>query len=124
MQDAGKPVWFITGCSPGFGREIARMLLERGYRAVVTARPAEQVADIVEGHGRRARDLRAASGNQEGDSVRAAEAIIKAIKASDPPPRLLLGQMALQGARAKIDRLRRDFDNWAEVTKAADAPAS
>ena len=36
-------VWFITGCSTGFGRELAKMVLDRGYRAVVTARdPATQ----------------------------------------------------------------------------------
>lgn len=33
-----KPVWFITGCSTGFGHELARLLLDNGYRAVVTAR--------------------------------------------------------------------------------------
>lgn len=36
------PVWFITGCSTGFGRELATHVLERGYRTVVTARnPAD-----------------------------------------------------------------------------------
>ena len=36
------PVWFITGCSTGFGRQLAAHVLERGYRTVVTARdPAE-----------------------------------------------------------------------------------
>jgi hypothetical protein len=32
---AKKPVWFITGCSTGFGRELAKHVLERGYRTVV-----------------------------------------------------------------------------------------
>ncbi len=40
-------VWFITGCSTGFGREIARVILERGGRAVVTARDAARVQDIA-----------------------------------------------------------------------------
>jgi len=31
-------VWFITGCSTGFGRELAKQLLARGSRVVVTAR--------------------------------------------------------------------------------------
>ena len=31
-------VWLITGCSTGFGRELCRALLRRGYRVVVTAR--------------------------------------------------------------------------------------
>ena len=32
------PVWFITGCSSGFGRELAKQAIEHGYRTVVTAR--------------------------------------------------------------------------------------
>lgn len=32
------PVWFITGCSTGFGRELARAVLRHGHRVVATAR--------------------------------------------------------------------------------------
>ncbi|WP_244817331.1 oxidoreductase [Caballeronia sp. Lep1P3] len=42
------PVWFITGCSTGFGREIAARVIERGWRAVVAARNPDSVADLVE----------------------------------------------------------------------------
>lgn len=45
---ANKPVWLITGCSTGFGREIALAALESGARVVVTARSPEAVADICE----------------------------------------------------------------------------
>jgi NAD(P)-dependent dehydrogenase (short-subunit alcohol dehydrogenase family) len=45
-----KPVWFITGCSTGFGRELAKILIARGYRVVPTARDPAKVADLVEGH--------------------------------------------------------------------------
>lgn len=51
------PVWFITGCSTGFGRELARLVLARGWRAVVTARDAARVADLAEGQGDRALPL-------------------------------------------------------------------
>jgi NAD(P)-dependent dehydrogenase (short-subunit alcohol dehydrogenase family) len=47
-------VWFITGCSTGFGRELAKAVLDRGYRAVVTARNPAKVEDIVAGHQDRA----------------------------------------------------------------------
>lgn len=47
-------VWFITGCSTGFGRELARMVLDRGYRCVVTARDPAKVEDIASGKGDRA----------------------------------------------------------------------
>jgi len=43
------PVWFITGCSTGFGRDLARLVLDRGWRAVVTARDTARVADLVDG---------------------------------------------------------------------------
>jgi NAD(P)-dependent dehydrogenase (short-subunit alcohol dehydrogenase family) len=42
--------WLITGCSTGFGRELARAVVARGYRAVVTARNPHQVEDLVAGH--------------------------------------------------------------------------
>lgn len=44
------PVWLITGCSTGFGRELARLVLARGWRAVVTARDPSTVADIAAGY--------------------------------------------------------------------------
>jgi len=51
MADApSKPVWLITGCSTGFGRELAKLLLERGYRVVATARDQTKVEEIVAGH--------------------------------------------------------------------------
>jgi NAD(P)-dependent dehydrogenase (short-subunit alcohol dehydrogenase family) len=40
------PVWLITGCSTGIGREIAVAALEKGHRAVVTARKPSAVEDI------------------------------------------------------------------------------
>ena len=55
--DPDAPVWFITGCSTGFGRELARAVLERGYRAVITARKPEAVADLAEPYGTRALTL-------------------------------------------------------------------
>ncbi len=40
-------VWFITGCSTGFGRELAKLVLHSGYKAVVTARKPSDVQDIA-----------------------------------------------------------------------------
>ena len=51
-------VWFITGCSTGFGRELAKLVLARGERVVVTARNVDQVADLVEGHEEQALGLK------------------------------------------------------------------
>ena len=45
-QMGEKPVWFITGCSTGFGRELAAHLLAGGYRTVVTARNPDSLKDL------------------------------------------------------------------------------
>ncbi len=44
-------VWFITGCSTGFGRELAQYVLKLGYKAAVTSRNANDVEDIVAPYG-------------------------------------------------------------------------
>ena len=42
------PVWFITGCSTGFGQELAKQAIARGYRTVVTvARDLVAGADVL-----------------------------------------------------------------------------
>ncbi|MGY2378123.1 oxidoreductase [Pseudomonas sp. SDO524_S393] len=48
-HSTAKPVWFITGCSTGFGRQLASYTLSLGYPTVVTARNPQQVQDIVAG---------------------------------------------------------------------------
>ncbi|KIW23886.1 uncharacterized protein PV07_12049 [Cladophialophora immunda] len=39
-------VWFITGCSSGFGRELALGALRRGDKVIATARNASKLDDI------------------------------------------------------------------------------
>lgn len=41
------PVWLITGCSRGLGRELALEVLKRGYRAVVTARNPAKLEEFA-----------------------------------------------------------------------------
>jgi NAD(P)-dependent dehydrogenase (short-subunit alcohol dehydrogenase family) len=50
MTEENRPVWFITGCSTGFGRALARYTLDRGYRVVVTARNPADVKNLAVGH--------------------------------------------------------------------------
>lgn len=45
-----KKVWLITGCSTGFGRELATYVLAQGYQAAVAARNTEDVKDIIAGN--------------------------------------------------------------------------
>ncbi|WP_321962385.1 oxidoreductase [Paraburkholderia sp. J7] len=41
------PVWFVTGCSTGFGRELARAVLARGWRCVASARNKASLDDLA-----------------------------------------------------------------------------
>jgi NAD(P)-dependent dehydrogenase (short-subunit alcohol dehydrogenase family) len=49
MTSSSTPVWFITGCSTGFGRELAQQVLARGWRVVATARDKARITGLVEG---------------------------------------------------------------------------
>jgi NAD(P)-dependent dehydrogenase (short-subunit alcohol dehydrogenase family) len=46
-------VWFITGSSRGFGRELVRAALEAGDRVAATARRPEQLDDLTRAYGER-----------------------------------------------------------------------
>jgi NAD(P)-dependent dehydrogenase (short-subunit alcohol dehydrogenase family) len=74
-------VWFITGCSTGFGRELAKLVLDRGYRAVVTARDPAKIRDLTVGHEGRvlAVKLDVTDKAEVAETVRRAEAIFGSI---------------------------------------------
>jgi len=122
----------VEGFSEALSKEVAHLgikvtLVEpSGFRTDWAGRSANDVKDPIgdyaESSGQYQRNLRAGSGKQPGDPVRAAEAIISAVNAKEPPLRLLLGQMAWKNAHLKIDSLKRDFDSWQETTLGADFP--
>jgi len=66
--------------------------------------------------------VRAASGKQPGDPVRAAKAIVAAVASGQPPHHLLLGNDAFEGAMARLEHLRQDFAAGEAVARAADFP--
>lgn len=73
--------WLITGCSTGFGRELASAVLARNWNAVVTARDPATVQDIVAGHDVSALALRldVTDPKQVASAVKEAEARFGAI---------------------------------------------
>ena len=75
MSQKNPLTWFITGCSSGFGRELTRVVLARGYRAAVTARDPKQVTELVAGYEKRTIVLRldVTDKAQVAESVRSAE---------------------------------------------------
>ena len=70
---AEKAVWFITGCSTGFGRELAKHVLERGYRCVVTARNPDDLRDFADNDAALIQKLDVTEQSQIDTAVKAAE---------------------------------------------------
>ncbi len=48
LRGMSNKVWFITGCSSGFGRELALAALNNGDRVIATARKVEGLSGLVE----------------------------------------------------------------------------
>lgn len=74
MTVQNSPVWFITGCSTGFGRELAKAVLARGWHVAVSARDPFKTADIVSAHSARALNVKL-DVTDEGEIGRAVEQV-------------------------------------------------
>jgi NAD(P)-dependent dehydrogenase (short-subunit alcohol dehydrogenase family) len=83
---------------------------------------AVQIDDYMATAGVARNRVRASSGKQPGDPVRAAKAIVSAVASGEPPHHLLLGNDAFDGAMAKLDQLRKDFMAGEAVARGADFP--
>ena len=70
-------VWLITGCSTGFGRELAKYVLESGNQVAVTARKPEDIQDIVDGNKENAISLKLDVTKEDEIKVAVAETIAK-----------------------------------------------
>ncbi|WP_342240317.1 oxidoreductase [Inquilinus sp. OTU3971] len=73
--------------------------------------------------GRSAAAFDTMAGKQLGDPDRAAQAILAAVRADNPPLHLLLGSDALRRAQTKLDALIEEMNRWEEVTRSTDFPA-
>lgn len=124
----------VDGLSEALAKETAPLgikvtvIAPSGFRTDWAGRSAKNSAIVIDDYAQTAEvnknTIRGYSGNQPGDPVKAAEAIIKVTEVENPPLHLLLGMGALKGALAKLDSLKKDYDAWEDTTVGADAPAS
>lgn len=122
----------VEGLSEALWQEVEPlgirvMLVEpSGFRTDFAGRSANESARRIEDYaataGARRAQLRAGSGKQPGDPVRAVQAIVNAVVSQNPPHRLLLGNAAYDFAMAKIEELRTEFSAWESVARGADFP--
>jgi len=123
----------VEGLSEALWQEVEPLGLHvmvvepSGFRTDWAGRSANEsecrIDDYMASAGTVRSQLRAVSGQQRGDPVRAAKAIVAAVASGQPPHHLLLGNDAFDGAMAKLDELRRDFSAGEAVARAADFPA-
>ncbi len=122
----------VEGLSEALWQEVEPlgikvMLVEpSGFRTDWAGRSAKestrQIDDYAATAGAWRKQVRAISGKQPGDPVRAAQAIVKAVESPKPPHHLLLGNDAYKGAMAKLESLRKEFSAWETVSRGADFP--
>ncbi|HAS0822878.1 TPA: oxidoreductase [Enterobacter cloacae subsp. cloacae] len=60
------------------------------------------------------------SGNQLGDPVKAAHAMLALIESQNPPTHLLLGSDALSLVRQKLEALGKEIEQWEKLTRSTD----
>lgn len=122
----------VDGMSESLSKEVAPLgikvtiICPSGFRTDWAGRSANEAVNTIEDYastaGTNRNTIRGYSGNQPGDPVRAAKAMIQVTETDHPPLRLLLGAAAVKGARRKLDELKKDYDAWEAVSVGADFP--
>jgi short-subunit dehydrogenase len=120
----------VDGISESLQKEVAHLGIKvtiispSGFRTDWAGRSANEtmneIEDYAESAGANKKNIRRASGNQPGNPIKAAEAIVKVVESENPPLHLLLGSASLRTAKLKLEQLKTDFVNWADVTNGAD----
>jgi len=122
----------VEGLSEALWQEVEPlgikvMLVEpSGFRTDWAGRSAKEskqlIADYAATAGAWRSNVRAISGKQAGDPVRAAHAILQVVESSNPPHHLLLGNDAYEAATTKLQNLHKEFSSWEAVSRGADFP--
>ena len=120
----------IEGLSESLAAEVAHLgirvtIVEPGphrteFASERSARVAAPIDDYADSVGAAREAFADLDGNQPGDPERAADAIITAVDAEQPPLRLPLGEMALTNIRSKLEGQLNDLEAWRELSASTD----
>ncbi|MCP1437116.1 NAD(P)-dependent dehydrogenase (short-subunit alcohol dehydrogenase family) [Erwinia persicina] len=103
---------YVTAVAPGsFRTDWAGRSMVRSARSISDY---DALFDPI----RQAREEK--SGNQPGDPVKAAHAMLAIIESQNPPTHLLLGSDALSLVRQKLAALGKEIEQWEEITRSTD----
>jgi len=84
------------------------------------AESATPIADYADTAGKRRKATDTTHGTQPGDPVKAAEAMITAVTADQPPALLLLGNDAVNAAAAVLTDRQAELERWRELSTSTD----
>ena len=126
----GATKWALEGVSESLAAEVRPLglkvtIVQPGpFRTDFVARSLERatghIPDYDASSGKFGRFLATMSGRQPGDPTKAADAIIAAVAAENPPLRLVLGQYAIDKARRKLGSAARELDAGSAAGLATD----
>jgi NAD(P)-dependent dehydrogenase (short-subunit alcohol dehydrogenase family) len=116
----------LEGLTEALSKEMAPLgirvsLVEPGsFRTDWAGRSMRETRHIIQDYdatvGARRAMIRSVDGIQEGDPVRAGEAVVMLAELDDPPLRLLLGRDIYEAFREKLASLTESIAEWESVT--------
>lgn len=121
----------LEGMSETLAKEVAPFgigvtVVEPGafrtdFRGAATEKQSPtRIADYAETAGKARDGVMAKHGQQQGDPVRGARAILTAVESERPPLHLVIGADAVDLIRQKLADLKRDLDGWEELSRSTD----
>lgn len=120
---------YAAGSSPA---SVTHSSTSRLYCRVVTdfrgpesiKQSVTRIDDYRDTAGKSRAGTQAGHRKQQGDPVRGARAIIRAVEAENSPIHMLIGGDALDQLRTKLDDMRRETDAWEDVIRGTDSRAT
>ena len=117
----------LEGFSEALAIEVAPLgiqltIVEPGpFRTNFAGSSFKQAKNIIEDYkstaGAFRERIKLVDGNQEGDPVKAAQAIINITYLEEPPLRLPLGKIAITSLNAKLESVQKDVKNFKEIAE-------
>jgi NAD(P)-dependent dehydrogenase (short-subunit alcohol dehydrogenase family) len=122
----------VEGLSEALAGELAPLgihltIVEPGpFRTDFLGRSGVQAEAVIDDYDKTAGNMRRyfadQNGKQKGDPLRAVHAMMKVVESPNPPLRLVLGAVALQRLRAKLESVQKETTAWESTTLGADFP--
>jgi len=116
----------LEGLSEALALEVKHLnikviLIEPGpfrtdWAGASSVRAKNVIKDYDASSGERLKALQGMNGNQPGNPVKAAKAIMIAVNSESPPLRLVLGKVALDAMRDKFKTVEEEFSKWEAVS--------